>query len=56
MELGEEAANHVVNVLRLKEGDAIVVFNGGDGAWKQPQPFILFALLSRPAIARRLRE
>ncbi len=33
VELGEEAANHVVNVLRLKEGDAMVVFNGRDGAW-----------------------
>ncbi len=32
-ELGKEQANHLVNVLRLKEGDAIVPFNGRDGAW-----------------------
>jgi 16S rRNA (uracil1498-N3)-methyltransferase len=33
VELGKEAANHLVNVLRLKEGDAAVLFNGRDGAW-----------------------
>ena len=33
VELGREQANHLVNVLRLKEGDAAVLFNGRDGAW-----------------------
>jgi 16S rRNA (uracil1498-N3)-methyltransferase len=33
VELGRDAANHVVNVLRLKEGDAAILFNGRDGAW-----------------------
>ena len=27
-------ANYVKNVLRLKEGDAIIVFNGRDGEWR----------------------
>ena len=33
LELGKDAANHLVNVLRLKEGDSVVAFNGRDGAW-----------------------
>ena len=33
VELGREPANHLVNVLRLKEGDAAILFNGRDGAW-----------------------
>lgn len=33
VDLGREAANHLVNVLRLKEGDAAILFNGRDGAW-----------------------
>lgn len=31
--LDKDQANHLVNVLRLKEGDAVVLFNGRDGAW-----------------------
>ena len=26
--------NYLVNVLRLKEGDEILVFNGADGEWR----------------------
>lgn len=33
VEVGKDHANHLVNVLRLKEGDAAVLFNGRDGAW-----------------------
>jgi 16S rRNA (uracil1498-N3)-methyltransferase len=33
LELDRAAANHLVNVLRLKEGDAAILFNGRDGAW-----------------------
>jgi len=33
VELGRDAANHLVNVLRLGEGDAAILFNGRDGAW-----------------------
>ena len=33
VELDKDQANHLVNVLRLKEGDAAVLFNGRDGAW-----------------------
>jgi 16S rRNA (uracil1498-N3)-methyltransferase len=33
VELDRDHANHLVNVLRLKEGDAAVLFNGRDGAW-----------------------
>ena len=33
VELDRDQANHLVNVLRLKEGDAAVLFNGRDGAW-----------------------
>ncbi|MBI4920774.1 MAG: 16S rRNA (uracil(1498)-N(3))-methyltransferase [Devosia nanyangense] len=31
--LGREQTNYLVNVLRMGEGDAVVVFNGRDGAW-----------------------
>ena len=33
VELGPDAANHLVNVLRLKPGASVVAFNGRDGAW-----------------------
>ena len=33
LELGREQANYLVNVLRRQEGDAVVLFNGRDGAW-----------------------
>jgi len=33
VELERDAANHLVNVLRLKEGDSAILFNGRDGAW-----------------------
>jgi 16S rRNA (uracil1498-N3)-methyltransferase len=33
VELDREQSNHLVNVLRLKEGDVAVLFNGRDGAW-----------------------
>ena len=32
--LDSAAANHVVNVLRRKSGDAVLVFNGRDGEWR----------------------
>lgn len=31
--LGREQANYLVNVLRMGQGDELVVFNGRDGAW-----------------------
>ena len=31
--LGREQTNYLVNVLRMGEGDAVIVFNGRDGAW-----------------------
>lgn len=31
--LGREQTNYLVSVMRLKAGDAVVVFNGRDGAW-----------------------
>lgn len=33
VELDREQANHLVTVLRLKEGDSAILFNGRDGAW-----------------------
>ena len=33
VELYREQANHLVTVLRLKEGDSAILFNGRDGAW-----------------------
>lgn len=33
LELGREQTNYLLTVLRLKEGDSVVVFNGKDGAW-----------------------
>jgi len=33
VELDRDQANHLVNVLRLTEGDAAILFNGRDGAW-----------------------
>ncbi|MBI4365671.1 MAG: 16S rRNA (uracil(1498)-N(3))-methyltransferase [Deltaproteobacteria bacterium] len=32
--LGRDQANHLVNVLRLKAGDAVLLFNGRDGEWQ----------------------
>jgi 16S rRNA (uracil1498-N3)-methyltransferase len=34
IECTREQANYLVNVLRLKPGDAILVFNGRDGEWR----------------------
>jgi len=31
--LDTDQSNHLVNVLRLKQGDAAILFNGRDGAW-----------------------
>ena len=31
--LPEETANHLVRVMRLREGDAVLLFNGRDGEW-----------------------
>ena len=31
--LDADQSNHLVNVLRLKEGDGAILFNGRDGAW-----------------------
>lgn len=33
VDLGKEQANYLGNVLRLKDGDSVVLFNGRDGAW-----------------------
>ena len=33
IDLDKDHAYHLVNVLRLREGDAAVLFNGRDGAW-----------------------
>ena len=33
VDLDKDQANHLVNVLRLREGDAAILFNGRDGAW-----------------------
>lgn len=32
--LAREQANYLLNVLRLKEGDTVLVFNGRDGEWR----------------------
>src|SRR6185503_17121341 len=32
--LEREQANYLLNVLRLKDGDGILVFNGRDGEWR----------------------
>jgi 16S rRNA (uracil1498-N3)-methyltransferase len=34
IETEREQANYLLNVLRLKDGDAILVFNGRDGEWR----------------------
>ncbi len=31
--LGHEQTNYLLNVMRMKAGDALVLFNGRDGAW-----------------------
>ena len=33
VELGKEQSNYLGAVLRLKDGDSVVLFNGRDGAW-----------------------
>jgi 16S rRNA (uracil1498-N3)-methyltransferase len=33
LELDNDHANHLLNVLRLKQGDSVIAFNGRDGAW-----------------------
>ena len=33
LELGREHTNYLLTVLRMKQADALVVFNGKDGAW-----------------------
>ncbi|MGV3491860.1 MAG: 16S rRNA (uracil(1498)-N(3))-methyltransferase [Devosia sp.] len=33
IDLGRDHTNYLLNVLRMKTGDALVVFNGKDGAW-----------------------
>jgi 16S rRNA (uracil1498-N3)-methyltransferase len=33
-QVDREQANYLLNVLRLKDGDAILVFNGRDGEWR----------------------
>lgn len=33
MTLGRDQANYLLNVLRLREGDGVLVFNGRDGEW-----------------------
>jgi len=33
IDLGREQANHLINVLRKKAGDNLIMFNGVDGAW-----------------------
>lgn len=32
--LGEDQAHYLVNVLRLKAGDEVLIFNGRDGEWR----------------------
>src|SRR5690349_17917916 len=34
VQLAPDQANHLVNVLRLKSGDSVLVFNGQDGEWR----------------------
>ena len=34
LEASREQANYLLNVLRLQEGDAILLFNGRDGEWR----------------------
>jgi 16S rRNA (uracil1498-N3)-methyltransferase len=31
--LGRDQTNYLISVLRMKAGDAVIVFNGSDGAW-----------------------
>ncbi|MHB1104012.1 MAG: 16S rRNA (uracil(1498)-N(3))-methyltransferase [Devosia sp.] len=31
--LGREQTNYLISVLRMKAGDAVIIFNGSDGAW-----------------------
>jgi 16S rRNA (uracil1498-N3)-methyltransferase len=34
VDVGASQANYLLNVLRLKDGDAILLFNGRDGEWR----------------------
>ncbi|MGL4242754.1 MAG: 16S rRNA (uracil(1498)-N(3))-methyltransferase [Beijerinckiaceae bacterium] len=34
VELSKEQANYLLNVLRMRAGDALLVFNGRDGEWR----------------------
>jgi len=34
VEVGREQAHYLINVLRMGEGDAVLVFNGRDGEWR----------------------
>ena len=34
VDLSREQANYLLNVLRLREGDRVLVFNGRDGEWR----------------------
>src|SRR5689334_10219972 len=34
IELNREQVNYLLNVLRLKDGDGIILFNGRDGEWR----------------------
>ena len=33
LELGREQTNYLLTVLRMKAGEALILFNGSDGAW-----------------------
>ena len=49
--VGREQANYLLNVLRLKDGDAILVFNGRDGEWR-----VRIATTGRKACALEVDE
>jgi 16S rRNA (uracil1498-N3)-methyltransferase len=34
VDLDPKQANYLINVLRLRDGDTVLVFNGGDGEWR----------------------
>ena len=36
--LDRDQANYLLNVLRLKRGDAVLLFNGRDGEWQASSP------------------
>ena len=51
LDAGREQANYLLNVLRLKDGDAILVFNGRDGEWR-----VRIATTGRKACALEVEE